>query len=156
METDIDNAFSVIYDYMTVDELSLCEEAIINYIKSGGHNIDFLEDLTFEMENETVYKLTCYAAALLDEYVEEQSLIDINNRKVVSESKQYSCEEILQAKLALLTVEVTWSYVFTAWIPGFDILSISLTTVYAMASTTAYKHEYDECVKKRNNSGKKP
>ncbi|MDE6194463.1 MAG: hypothetical protein K2M83_10840 [Muribaculaceae bacterium] len=156
VEADIENAYSCIYDYMSVEDIAACEEAITYYIKSGCHNVDFLDELTWEMENENAVQLTCYAGALLDQYIELNTILNISNREIASDKQQeLSCEEILKVKLAILSVEVAWSYGTCIMLPGANVVGVTLTSVYAMATMVLYQMEYNDCVKRRNND-KKP
>lgn len=157
VETDVNNAYSCIYDYMSISDIADCEEAITYYIKSGCNNVVFLDELTWEMENEYAVQLTCYAGALLDQYIKLNTILDIRNREITANNQQQkiTCEEALRVKLAVLSVEIAWSYGTSAMLPGANVVGVTLTSVYAMATMVLYQMEYHNCVKTRNN-GKKP
>ena len=159
VEEEVDEALSNIYDYMSIEDFKSCEEVIINYVEAGGHNSDLLDDLTCEMGNENAYKLACFSAALFDTYVGEGTDVDFNGQDIVSDLQQASCEKIRAVKIAILQVELTGQYLinlgFTVANPIVGAGGFAVSCFYGLATYAMYEVEYRNCVKKRNNSGKK-
>lgn len=145
-EESFDNNPKSIFDYIDPKEYIQCVDILSEYIEVGGHNVDRLQAMSEGVLNNNMLLILGQSAALLDNYADQLTLEELS-RQIVSDNKKKACKDILNQKLAILSIEVTWSYVTSLLLPG-ALVGVGITSFYAMSTTVLYIVQYQDCVKR--------
>lgn len=141
-ENIADNNIELLVDYLSCSEYNRLINLTQQYVLAGGHDLHLLTKMCNLIPRST-RDMLIRTAATLDKYAGKVTLDNLM-LEVVTVKELGPCEQLLNAQLSLLAIEVAWSVVGGVLLPP-SLVGTVLTSTYAFCTAVYYIGKYYEC-----------